>query len=134
MKTIHIIILFFLPASLLVSCKKDWLDAKSNKALVIPTTLKDLQALLDNSTVFNLYQPGIGELGSGDFYMQYDVWKTMPIEEKNAYMWAPDIYEGVQEEGNWGKLYQKVFYANVVLEGIKKIDFASGSQAAWNNI
>jgi tetratricopeptide (TPR) repeat protein len=66
--------------------------------------------------------------------MQYSVWQTMQTEEKNAYIWASDIYEGSKETGNWGRLYQKIFYANVALEGIDKIQPSAVDQLAWNNI
>ena len=40
---------FLLPVlAVQVSCKKDFLEAKPDKTLVVPTTLNDFQALLDS--------------------------------------------------------------------------------------
>src|SRR5689334_15644101 len=75
-KIIAILFLF-----LLTNCKKDWLDAKPNLALVVPTTIADYQALLDNTTTpissspggdvgFNASQTVLNEIGSGDFYLK----------------------------------------------------------------
>src|SRR5688572_3511414 len=61
------------------SCQKDWLDAKPDKSLVIPKSIKDYQALLDNSSTisvssgqipFNVSQPSIDEISAGDFYVE----------------------------------------------------------------
>jgi|GEM_PF-4553715 len=49
----------------LFSCKKQdkWLDVKSNKADIVPVTLDDFQALMDNDAVMNANYPGFGPAG-----------------------------------------------------------------------
>jgi hypothetical protein len=50
--------IFFLIACMaLLSCKK-FLDKKSNQKLVIPSTVQDLQGLLDNYARVNQFNPG----------------------------------------------------------------------------
>ncbi len=90
MKNTITIILLSLTISTLISCRKDWLDAKPDKALVVPSTLQDYQALLDNSSnTFNIDQPALGEISAGDFYVLYPRWQTLNTnQEKNAYIWA----------------------------------------------
>lgn len=135
MKTIYRIALLLFTTALLTSCSKDWLDAKSDKALVIPSSIKDLQGILDNTTVFNNNFPGLGEIGSGDYYMVFSAWNALSSkEEKNAYSWATDIYEGSPERGNWGRLYAMVFYANNALKGIAEITPSNADKDAWNNV
>ena len=59
MKTkLKIILLLALPV-LLYSCKKDFLDTRPDKAVLVPTTPGDFQAVLDNTSIMNLV-PEIG--------------------------------------------------------------------------
>lgn len=120
----------------LMSCKKNWLDAKPDTSLVVPSSLKDFQALLDNSSnTFNVDQPAFGEISSTDFYIQDGNWQALyTYPERNAYIWAKDIYGGNQDYGDWNTPYKQVFYANVVLEGINDITPSPDEQSEWNNI
>lgn len=108
---------------LLLSCNKRdvFLDSKSNKADVTPTTLADFQALLDNDVVMNANYPSLGIIGADNFYVDYTIWQaTNTVQERNAYIWLPDIYNG--ESGfDWQYTYQKVVYSNIVLEGLNKL-------------
>ena len=123
---------------LMTSCKKDWLDAKSNKALVIPAILKDFQALLDNNTIFNAHFPGLGELSSDDYFETFIKWQANSLAtERNAYIWAQDIYAGETYNNavnNWRFGYSQVFNANTVLDGLDKIEPDASSQSQWNSI
>ena len=51
------VIILLLMLFSLISCKKDWLDAKTNKSQDIPTTVEDFQAILDNTGVMNNRAP-----------------------------------------------------------------------------
>ncbi|HWZ15447.1 MAG TPA: RagB/SusD family nutrient uptake outer membrane protein [Mucilaginibacter sp.] len=135
MKTKYI--MFVLLASLAIglpSCKKDWLDAKPIQNLVIPSTLQDYQALLDNYNVFNYgVQPPWGETGADNYYLTYANWQSLfSIPDKNTYVWAKDIYQG-SKGTDWQNSYQAVLYANVVLDGIKTIN-KSSNPATYSNI
>lgn len=132
MKLIFIIVSALL---LFLSCKKkDWLDVKSNKADVVPSSLKDLQALLDNDAVMNESTPGIGFIGTDNYYVPYTKWlAALNAQERNAYIWAPEIYNG--EPGfDWRYGYQKVEYSNVVLELVKNIPQDPSNILAWTNV
>lgn len=116
------------------SCHDAWLTIKPDKKLVVPASLEDLQALLDNSEVMNTETtPSLGEMGSDDFYITSERWNvlTQP-EQRNAYLWAKDIYEG-QAGGHWWRPYQSVLYANLALEGLKSIERGNGT-AAYDNV
>lgn len=118
---------------LLASCGDSWLDEKSDKSLVVPTTIEDLQALLDNSYTMNEQKINLGESGSDDHYLTYTSWEADLPEQKNAYVWAEDIFVGLSS-GNYQIPYQKIFYCNIVLEGTAAIDFSENNRAALNNI
>ena len=54
------------------SCKK-YLDAPSDKSLVIPTKIKELRGLLDNETMFINYI-SISDLSNDNMYMLDNDW------------------------------------------------------------
>src|SRR5258708_22939274 len=118
----------------LVFCKKGWLEAKPNKSLIIPSTIDDFQALLDNSSIFNSNQPVLGEVSADNYYVQYEKWQAIPTAtERNAYIWEIDIYD-VETTTDWSAPYQKIFYSNVVLEGMVKIYKDHYNMVSWDHI
>lgn len=119
---------------LLSSCSEEYLDKKPNKSIVVPTTLADLQALLDNTSVMNK-TPGIGLLGADDFFTTDEGWQQFPTPiEKNSYIWASDIYQGQLSCSDWNNPYQAIFYSNVVLDGLSRIDITPSNEAQWKSI
>lgn len=104
------------------SCLSDWLDIKPDKKMVLPASLKDIQALMDNTQILNIAMPAIGEVGTDDYFIADDRWQSMSSAEyRNAYIWAEKIYE----EGtsvNWNNPFQAIFYANLALESLDKLD------------
>ncbi|MET4141665.1 RagB/SusD family nutrient uptake outer membrane protein [Pedobacter sp. UYP1] len=120
------------------SCKKDWLDVKPDKSLVIPTNIKDYQALLDNTfQTFNKSQGvGMGEIAAGDFNILYSSWQTLyNTAEKSSYIWenTVDFYKG-EASPDWTNSYTRILNSNVVLDGIGKVKPSVQEQAAWNNV
>lgn len=125
-------LLFLLLAGTLFSCgKSSFLDKKPNSDLVIPSTLADFQALLDNTGVMNV-TPALGELSADNLYLDYSFWLPLDAKEHNAYIWAPDIFNGQGNVDDWDLPYEQVFYANVVLEGLPKVMVDSSNQQDWN--
>src|SRR5882724_616603 len=73
------------------SCKKDWLNAKTNKNLAVPSTLGDFQQLMDNTDVINANSPGLGEIGSDGHLVIPVYWQLYESsQEHNAYTWSHD--------------------------------------------
>lgn len=118
----------------LFSCQKDFLDKKPDKSLLVPTTLKDFQALLDNTTIMNA-SPSLNMIAGDEFYTTRGALDALgAIYEENAYLWTKDDpYQG-NRILDWEQPYQQVFYANVVLEGLNKITPDSYSRNQWNQI
>lgn len=120
----------------LQSCKKQeqWLDVKSNRSDVTPTTLKDFQALLDNNDVMNDTHPGMPIVSSDNYYVTYNTWLSETSYARNLYIWKKDdLYMGFSAINDWNGPYTTVEYANIVLEGIQKITQTPANQLAWNN-
>jgi hypothetical protein len=118
----------------LLSCnKKEFLDEKPTSDLFVPSTLQDFQALLDNDVIMS-ETPVLGELSSDNYYLNYTFWQPLNTKEHNAYIWAKDIYEGVGNVGDWNLPYEQVFYANVVLDGLKEVAVTDNNGQAWNTM
>jgi len=124
---------FLVFITVFVSCKKDWLEAKPNQKLVVPSSIQDFQAILDNTTMLSSV-PGGGEVCADNYYITKDVWDGLPSPiDKNSYVWEKDIFAGLSA-GDWNSPYQHIFYANNVLDEIDKIKPSSSDQSSWNNV
>jgi hypothetical protein len=117
MKRISILIM---AALLLAACQKEFLETKPDKSLLVPTTLADCRALLDNNQLFNR-APGITVIADGDFTTTDAGWQQFSqLQERNSYLWEKDIY-GNEAGVEWTFGYQQILYANVVLETLEKL-------------
>lgn len=118
----------------LISCnKKEFLDERPKSDLFVPTTLADFQALLDADPVMGL-TPVLGELSADNFYVQQSSWPSMLTKEKNAYIFASDIFNGESNNLDWNKPYEQVLYGNVILEGLGKLTRTPDNAQQWDNI
>lgn len=121
------------------SCKQEWLEAKPNKALVVPTTITDYQALLDNTGGtggLNINQPSMAMVGDGDYFVSDATFNALRTSaEKGAYTWAPtDSFYGGSVSGEWRNTYAQVLQANIVLDGISKLAIDPQNQTNFNNV
>lgn len=125
------IIYFILP---FVSCTKTdkWLDEKTDRNLLTPTTLEDFEALLNNHSVMNRFTNGLGEIASDGHYITESTWQgSLTDEERNAYTWSHNY--AILASKDWTYPYQRIFYANVILEGLQKIKpITKSEQLRWN--
>lgn len=127
------IIYVLIGLTLCIACKKDWLDAKPSVNLVVPSTIADFQALIDNN-LFTSNAPAVGELSSDDFYLKDANWQALPqVQQKNAYIWAKDVFGGLQQN-DWNTPYSQVFYSNVVIDGISKIERTGANRDSYDNV
>ncbi len=128
--------LFFLFATIaIISCKKQdqWLNKKSNKNDVTPSKLQDYQALLNNDGVMNASYPSLGLVGSDNYYVTTATWQSKSTTERNAYVWAADIFEGANSS-DWRTSYQMIAYANLVLDGITRLKVQPSEQQVLNTV
>ncbi|WP_400260884.1 RagB/SusD family nutrient uptake outer membrane protein [Sphingobacterium sp. SG20118] len=98
------------------ACTKTYLDKKPNSSIVVPTRLEELRGLLDNETIV-FETPTLGTQSADEYYFKYEDWQAMNPKERNAYVWAKDLYEGhAFNIKDWDVPYQQIFYSNIVLE------------------
>lgn len=125
---------------LLPACKKSsFLNARPDQSLVIPETLGDIQALLDNDLAMNGVGlggvvPALGEAGTNDYIVNEDDLYTFfnPLES-NAYIWQPQVFNG-EHINDWNLPYKAVFYANIALDQLANIQRTNGNAIAWDNV
>lgn len=117
---------------LFISCKK-YLDRKPDKALVVPSSVNDLQALLDHADLMNgQYAVSFDECSADDYYLPIDVYNERDQENRNTYIWQNTSYNNYPND--WSYIYNIVNVANVVLDNISTINANPQNQAAWNNV
>ncbi|TXI91087.1 MAG: RagB/SusD family nutrient uptake outer membrane protein [Chryseobacterium sp.] len=115
----------------ITSCEK-FLDEKSNDSFVVPQTLQDFQAILDNNIVLNQKStPSLGESCADDYYLRDIDYETFIDRERNFYKWVKHEYNF---QNDWSICYQNVYNANICLEGISKIPTTAANSLLWNNV
>lgn len=119
----------------LASCQKqnEWLDVKRNLSDVSPSSLADLQAVLDNSNSFNAGYPMLGLLGTDNLYLAEKNLSAAGQIERNAYLWVKDIFQ-TSSAVEFATPYIRISAVNVVLEGLDNLKGAGIDQQRWNNI
>lgn len=130
MKKLNILFVFFLLQ--LVGCK-DFLDVKSNATLVVPTTLEDAQALLDDLFRMNeLVVPSLGECAADDYYFTESVYSARDEGRRKFYIWDYQEYFG--HDNDWGNPYAAIYNANLAIELLAKISKTQDNTSVWNNV
>ncbi|WP_341843044.1 RagB/SusD family nutrient uptake outer membrane protein [Chitinophaga caseinilytica] len=118
-----------------LACKKanDWLNVPRTKQDVVFSTLKDYQALLNNTSILNAALPTIGLIGCDNLIVLDKNIQSLPVIERNSYVWNKDIFEG-RNSVEYSTSYLAINYANVVLDGIEKIGRSSSNYHEFNSI
>ncbi|RYY52488.1 MAG: hypothetical protein EOO09_21265, partial [Chitinophagaceae bacterium] len=77
-----------------MSCKKDYLEIKPDQSLLVPASLEEMQALLNNAVIMN-FGPGLHIISSDDLSIATaGNLSTLPATQRNSYLWAKDLFEG----------------------------------------
>lgn len=115
----------------LCSCKK-FLDKKSSNTITTPTTLQDLQALLDDAVVMNnACTPSMGEACSDNYYLRPGRLEIQQTWLQQLYKWEPFEYI---YPNDWSRNYSPIFNSNYCIEVIKKIPKDVTNESDWNNV
>lgn len=134
-RTLNQIKIYFTVFVFLTSCQSGFLEINPDKSHVIPNSIEDFQALLDNSLIINQgSSTELSVIGSDEYHLKSDIWNLLAIpEQKNGYIWAKDIFEG-NSSRDWNNGYERIFYANICLEGIEKVSKDKNNEEGWNNV
>ena len=118
------------PILLLFSCKK-YLDKKPSQSLTTPSTLADLQAILDKGTM-NGASPGYAELVADNYYLTSTTYGQANITERTSYVWDKDampFYIYV-----WNPVYNGIYNANFVLDYLPDVSKSVTEQSVYDKI
>lgn len=114
-------------------CKK-YLDAKPSKSLVVPSSVEDLQALLDDNSAMNNDNFILAESSADNYYITDNQWQALNIDYRNTYIWGDEIISASNFSNEWFVLYQQVNTANTVLDNLKNISRTAQNAKAWDNV
>src|SRR6476619_390854 len=115
------------------SCKK-FLDEKPDRSLAVPQTISDIQALLDNNERMNSNCPAAGEASADNYYMTLADFNATPgIADRSLYIWGDEIIYNTFPN-DWSYAYMPVYYANLALEHIDKIQRTANNAHQWDNV
>lgn len=104
----------------LLSCKK-FLDEKPDRKLVVPSTLKDLDGILDNYGILNARHPVAAEVCADNYYLTSSDWAAVSETHRNFYLWQKwDAIVG----GDWTSPYSNIFQVNVILEYLPLVTYS----------
>lgn len=109
------------------SCQK-FLSKKNNDQLIVPTTLRDLQSLLDDQTIMNSGTPSFGETSATDYFLRPSTYASLSDGNLQFYTWRPYDYPG----GDWHKPAQPVYNSNLCLQYLD--NFKNTNAQEWKTI
>jgi tetratricopeptide (TPR) repeat protein len=134
MKIFKIILTILVCSLTLSSCKK-YLDVNYNSRQGVVQTAADCQLLLDNYTVMNTGYPTDGEISADDYYVTQQSYEgsNFNAEDRAVYIWSTSVGRS-SSTPNWKSPYQVVFYANLVLETVQKLQGGSTDPVTLNTL
>jgi len=105
-------------AVLTISGCKKYLDAKPDQSIATPTTIQDLQGILDNYAFVNARYPAAAEISSDNYYLKTSDWSSLIDVQRNLYTWQKYDLIG----SDYVSPYSAIEYANIILDAIPHID------------
>lgn len=109
----------------------NYLDVKSNSALVTPNTLESLQRLLDAGHHMNFAVNAYAEASSDNYFLTPDTYNSMAELDRLVYTW-----QNVDQiwDNDWAKGYVPVYNANLALSQLEKISRTDENAIQWDNV
>lgn len=110
-------------------CKDEFLNKKPSSDIITPTTLSELNGLLENESVINR-TAGLPQISADEYnVVSTQSYLALPSAiERNAYIWSKDLYQGEQVL-DWEIPYKSIFIANSVLDVINKSNFSNKQES-----
>jgi hypothetical protein len=120
------LLLFWLLQLLSLNACKKYLDAKPDQSIATPSTIEDLEGILNAYGTINGRYPSASEVASDDFYLTATDFNSLIDPQRFYYSWqkSPNFV------GDYTSPYLAIEYTNVLLEALPKV---SGGDAARRN-
>lgn len=122
----HIIIGFMLLCAIILASCEEFLNARPERSLAVPSTVEDLRAILDNETLTNSSYPAAGDIASDCYFMSGSDWAKLNEDIRNLYLWKN---EALTDDRDWSTNYKRVLNANIVLDNIETANLDNLSEA-----
>jgi len=126
-----LIIIFMVTCT--TGCKK-FLDEKPNQQLVVPTTIKDLQSLIDDQALINQKEPNASVIAADNYSVRAANWTSVDELQRNMYLWSKENQFATGSNNSWVVLYSQIYKANIVLDNMAKVNRSAGDQTEWDNV
>lgn len=126
------ILLICCSTCLLLSCKK-FLDERQDAAMVIPSTLDDIEKMMDHGNAMSFMMADHADGSSDDVYVPPATLATLDQGSYNNYTWGPEYFFD-QTQSTWSQAYLVINYANIVLEKISEIDRTDRNAVQWDRV
>lgn len=98
------------------SCKK-YLAAKSDQSISTPTTIDDLEGMMNAYSPVNVDYPSAQEVAADNFYLLNADYLSLTQRQRDFYAWNKSSDIGADYVGP----YQAIAYANIVLDNLPTI-------------
>lgn len=122
----------FLIALISFSSCNDFLDAKPDQKLVVPTQVRELQGLLDYYNRINEFGNYAGELSSDNYYIESSAYNSLPENGRRMHIWEKD-YVFTPSPNPWTYEYENLFRANTVLDHLDDVEITSENRTEWES-
>lgn len=132
----RVLLLALMLVILMCSCKK-YLDKPTSKSQVIPSTLDDLEALLNYLYLSNSTVPDLLEVAADNYYVPLSTWQNAMAsnlvllqQEALNYIWDKDAFSDI----SWVPYRHEIYYSNTVLDVLPSIPKNGFNEDRWNRI
>lgn len=124
----HALYILIFSTIALSSCSKDWLEAKTDKSLTVPTTLADFQGMLDNVLIMTNTLAANSEVASDGHYVTDINFKNrLKNYITDAYIWSKTV-RTVGASTGWSRLHERILYCNIILDGLQSKQLSDQSE------
>ena len=113
----------------MASCQ-DYLEEKPLKDILVPSTLEDVRALLDNYPRLN-FNSLATFLMSDDWEITSQKWNALNPWEQNAYLWQKDVFEPNQRSVDYNAIHMKIFYSHICMDILDKQENHSNPEFSY---
>ena len=121
----------------LASCSKEWLHEKQDIKLIVPTTLNDMDLLM-NSSMFSYDQRGSMEASCDDFEVTLTQYNSLFSDfNRKLLTWTIDEFPklgGGDYGEEWDYAYKQIQNCNATLKGLSKITRTESNAGQYDRI
>lgn len=112
-------------------CCTKFLDKKNDGTVSVPSSVSDMQSILDYRTIINLRAPTLDEASADDYVLATNTLNGMKDFQQHAYTWTLsgiDMDNSYGTRNDYSQLYDNVNYANIVIDGLQDKSTTEGQE------